>query len=272
MKQVFTISTDVTPSPENSQLSVRIGERHVGFALTDLENGSLQSLAWFTGEKINQPELDEMYRLHPELSLAYTRIRVCYDHAQSMLIPFTFFREDTSRQMLETGFGITDFDEVFTDTVSSWQIYNAYAVPQDIHQWTARTFTSAHYFHQYSVAIRSMQVSTATAAVAVDFRQDEFTVVIRRNSDLMLAQTFPYSSPSDVIYYLLKCTKEFNLPADSTTVSISGMVDKQSILYRELYQYFLGIEIRQPQWPAIEGGNYPSHFFTSLNDLALCES
>ncbi|MET0637614.1 MAG: DUF3822 family protein [Chitinophagaceae bacterium] len=272
MKQVFTISTDQLPTQENSLLSVRIGERHVGFALTDLQDGSLQHLAWFTGETVNLPELDELYRLHPQLALGYAQVKLCYDHSQSLLVPFAFANETANRQMLETGFGITESDDVFTDRISSWQVDNTYAVPHEIHQWASSTFTGAKYIHHHTVSIRNLTAVEEEGYLRVDFRSDDFTVIICRNNELKLAQTFPYSSPSDVIYYLLKSCKEFELPSESTRLSISGLVDKQSILYRELYQYFLGIEFRLPLWPAAAGESYPSHFFTSLNDLARCES
>ena len=272
MKQVFTISTDQTPRPENSLLSVRIGERHLGFCLTDLEDGSLQHLSWCTGQQVSLPELDEFYRLHPQLSLAYTRINICYDHPKSVLVPLEFFQEAENRQLLETGFGITGYDEVFTDDIKNWQIHNTYAVPADIHQWVSGTFTKARYVHQYSVAIKNLVAIEEEALLLVDFRSEDFTVVVARNNDLRLAQTFPYSSPSDVIYYLLRCCETFELPGSGTRLSISGLVDKESILYRELYQYFLGIEFRLPEWPRVKGENYPSHFFTSLNDLAKCGS
>ncbi|RYY55621.1 MAG: DUF3822 family protein [Chitinophagaceae bacterium] len=272
MKQVYTISTDQQPRPENSLLSVRIGERHVGFSLTDLEDGTLQYLSWCTGQKVGLPELEELYRLHPQLSLDFTRVRVCYDHPQSILVPMEYFNEEGNRQLLETGYGITSFDEVFTDNIRNWQIRNTYAVPSDIHQWVTRYFRMAKYSHQYSVGIRNLVAGEGTASILVDFRADDFAVLVSAGSDLKLAQTFPYTSPSDVIYYLLQCCRVFDLPAEGTTLYISGLVDKQSILYRELYQYFLHIEFRLPAWPRVKGENYPSHFFTSLNDLARCES
>ena len=272
MKQVFTIPTDQVPTKENSNLSIRIGERHVGFALTNMEDGSLQLLSWYTGQRVSVPELDELYRLHPQLSLPYTRIRICYDHPQSMLIPMEVYNEANNRQLLETGYGITEYDEVFCENISNWQIHNTYAVPAEIHHWAIQTFSRAKFAHQYSVAIKTLTAIDEQAQLSVDFRSEDFTVLVSKDNELKLAQTFPYSSPSDVIYYLLNCCNAFELPGESTRVSISGLVDKESILYRELYQYFLGIAFRLPEWPRVKGENYPSHFFTSLNDLARCES
>jgi hypothetical protein len=52
---------------------------------------------------------------------------------------------------------------------------------------------------------------------------------------------------------------------------LSGLIDKQSALYKELYQYFINIEFSEAGWN-MAGTEYPAHFFTSLNDLAQCVS
>ncbi|MBL0129692.1 MAG: hypothetical protein IPP43_00005, partial [Chitinophagaceae bacterium] len=47
-------------------------------------------------------------------------------------------------------------------------------------------------------------------------------------------------------------------------------IDKQSSLYKELYQYFIGVEFSDASWNSMR--EFPDHFFTSLNDLAKCVS
>jgi Protein of unknown function (DUF3822) len=85
----------------------------------------------------------------------------------------------------------------------------------------------------------------------------------------LLAQTYSYTAPEDIVYYLLRIVQQFALSAEEVTVILSGLIDKESALYKELYQYFLQIELRSVSWNT---GDYPAHFFSSLNDLARCES
>jgi hypothetical protein len=89
-----------------------------------------------------------------------------------------------------------------------------------------------------------------------------------------MAQTFSYITPADVIYYLVKICHEFGFTQQAIRLAVSGLIEKESALYKELVHYFLNIRFREPSWQApVEGeAQYPAHFFTSLNDLALCES
>jgi hypothetical protein len=91
-----------------------------------------------------------------------------------------------------------------------------------------------------------------------------------KDSKLILAQSFPYSTPEDVVYYLLKACQQFSLSQKEVSVHLSGLIDKQSSLFKELYQYFIHPEFREAGWNS--GSEFPAHFFTSLNDLAQCAS
>ena len=51
----------------------------------------------------------------------------------------------------------------------------------------------------------------------------------------------------------------------------AGGVSKKVRLYKDLYQYFIHITFRSSNWETAED-EYPGHFFTSLNDLAICAS
>src|SRR5690606_135547 len=106
------------------------------------------------------------------------------------------------------------------------------------------------------------------------FRSEDFSLVVTRGSKLLLTQTFPYSTPADFVYYLLDACRQFSFSQETVRIYLSGLIDRESALYREVYQYFLHIRFRESEWkvPGAEELAYPTHFFTSLNDLAKCVS
>jgi hypothetical protein len=96
-----------------------------------------------------------------------------------------------------------------------------------------------------------------------------------KNNSILLAQIFAYSKPADILYWLLKICKELSLSQNEVKLSISGLIDGRSAMYKELDQYFLNIE-----FASIANGvklsnpfhEYPIHFFSSLYKLAACVS
>ncbi len=149
-------------------------------------------------------------------------------------------------------------------------MYNIYAVPAEIKDWVSRKFPTARFWHQYSLDVRNSIGVTEEGRLQVDFRKEEFVVIATNRNNILLTQTFEYTTPEDVLFYLLKICNQFSLSRERVELQLSGLVDKQSSLYKELYQYFINIKFRNAQWNT--GVEYPAHFFTSLNDLAKCVS
>ena len=124
--------------------------------------------------------------------------------------------------------------------------------------------------------MRLRNLSTQTEeAIFVDFKTDEFSVVAIKENKLLLCQTFAYTAPDDVLYYLLKCCQQFNLSQQQAKMFLSGLIEKDSVLYRELYKYFIHLEFE-----SLSGDIkltaaltiHPDHYYSSISKLAACVS
>jgi hypothetical protein len=86
---------------------------------------------------------------------------------------------------------------------------------------------------------------------------------------LQLFQNYPYATPADVLFYILSvCEAQLVSPAEVSVV-LTGLLEKDSALFKELWQYFAHIELREAEFMA-DDLPFPQHYFTTLNDLLLC--
>ena len=274
MKQVYHIESGKKEESAQQVLSIRIGERHFGFAITSLHASELYQLTWYTDTEMNEEALREMTTKHPDLHFTYHHTFICYDNPQSVLVPLNHYKQDDAKLLLQSMFGISGKDAVVTEPVPGWQLHNIYAVPKEVYDWSYQHFPSSNYWHTYSIGIKNAVVTDFEGSLAADFRPDDFSLVVTRGTKVLLTQTFPYSTPADVIYYLLDTCRQFSFQQETVRLSLAGLIAKDSALYNELYQYFLHVRFREPDWriPLPREQSYPSHFFTSLNDLAKCAS
>lgn len=272
MKQVYHIISEKKEESAQQVLSIRIGERHFGFAISSSNAGELYKLTWYTDTEMDEMALKDIYWKHPELRLSYQHIFICYDYPQSIMIPLMQYKQDDAKLMLQTMFGISGKDAIVTEPVQGWQMNNVYAVPKDVYDWTYQQFPTSNYWHTYTIGIKNIVVTDFEGSLAADFRSDDFSLVVTRGNKLLLTQTFPYSTPADFIYYLLDTCRQFSFSQETVRVYLSGLIDKESALYKELHQYFLHVHFRDSEWkiPSGDEQSYPAHFFTSLNDLAKC--
>ena len=155
--------------------------------------------------------------------------------------------------------------------VYEWQIHNVYSIRKEIYDQLQQFFPGHHYWHRYTVGLRNIEKTSFDGELTVDLRADVFSLVVSRGNKFLLAQTFEYTTPADVVYYLLLACRQFGFSQESVRLSLSGLIDEGSALYKELEQYFVDTRFRSAQW-VLPSDSYPAHFFTLLNDLARCAS
>lgn len=252
-------------------LAIRVGECYCSFAIIDLATTQLTRMAHYGEEEITASHLDEIFSANPDLNKNFTDVLVCYDYPQHTMIPSEHYRAEDAPVLLQAMCGNNSNASIVSELVPGWQMYSVYAVPKDIYEWMNRKFPAGKYWHHYSVAIKSIAGADASGCISIDLGTDNFSLVVGKSSSFLLAQNFSYSSPADVLYYLLKVCQQFNLKQQDVNLILSGLIEKDSSLYKVLHQYFLNLEFRDALWN-LDSNEYPAHFFTSLNDLALCAS
>lgn len=272
MKQVFHILSESTTQSDEKILAVRCGEKHFGFAITSPGGKELYRLAWYTDEGMERDSLEEIYKNHPELKEGFTRAIVCFDHPQSVLIPQVHYKQEEAQGLLRSVYGIMHRDLLMTEYVEDWQIQNIYSAPKPTSEWLGDRFNNSRRSHTYTIGLKNTGFIDPQGLLTVDIRPDNFSLLVTKANKLLLAQTFTYSTPADVLYYLLNACKQFGFTQETVQVGLSGLITKESALYRELYNYFLQLKFRESGWHVEGDQQYPPHFFTSLNDLARCAS
>ncbi len=269
LKQLFHIENGNSESSQQV-LSLRLGDKHTSFAITSKSGAELYQLAYCVLDEQNEKELSVFFAAYPSLSNSFYEIQVTYDFSQSVLISSKEYKLDDAALLLSTVGGNIGNANIISELIAEWQLYNIYAVPKEMQAQLLQKFPAARCRHHYSLAIKNLNASNEGGILTVDLGKDNFTLIAANGGKFLLAQTFDYTTPEDVLFYLLKASQQFSLSQQQVRLQLSGLIDKQSSLYNELHQYFKNVEFREANWN-IES-EYPAHFFTSLNDLAKCAS
>jgi hypothetical protein len=269
LKQLFHIQRGNAGNVQQV-LSLMFGENYGSFAITDKTGNELNELAYCTADGWNEGSLVDFFAQSPSIQNSFYNTLVAYDYPQTVLTPSSIYNNEDSQLLLKTMFGSLTGSTIISELIPGWQLYNMYAVPCEIYNWINKKFPAANSRQRHSLLIKKIHATGNAGSLLIDFRTDEFTLLAVKDSKLLLAQCFPYTTPEDIVYYLLKTCDQFSLSQKDVELKISGLIDKNSALYKELYLYFIDLDFREAGWNA--GSNYPAHFFTSLNDLAQCAS
>jgi len=268
LKELFNISNK-KEAPVQPVLSLRLGDRHLAYSITNGSGEELYQLGYYRTEEADATDFSGLLEQVPALKESFYQVQVAYDYNTSTLVPMLQFPAEEAGSLLKSLFGPNGNEAVVTETLAEWQLHNVYTVPAGILQLIRQQYPAARSRHQFSLGLHKLNAAGEQGLMLVDFRQDDFTVLLGRSGKLLLAQTYGYATPEDVLYYMVKICNQLSLSRQETTLQLSGLIDPESALYKELSQYFLQLEFRSGNWP--ETG-FPDHFFTVLNDLARCAS
>ncbi len=143
----------------------------------------------------------------------------------------------------------------------------AFQVPHAVYKIVGNSFSSTSYFPAHA-CIPTM--GSEANSIHIFFVDHQIRVTVYKQQQLQLVQRYNFGVPLDVVYYLLKICTEFNLSQQETLLSVSGFIEADSPLYKELHQYFLNIRFSQLQPVTIDGQPVPGYYFSSLYNLAQC--
>lgn len=272
-------SSSLTALPENCRLMVEISGQSLNYILYTKEPRQLYLLRQYrmytTSDRTVRDILDEIFSGDPILNRFAQHALIIYNFPGADLVPFEHYSADIKNPVTRLTTGDMESDMVFDEKVSGWQMHNIYRVSKEIHLLCKEKLKGSQYWHLYTLVLQSAdkaQLSNGNFCRVI-FYNDKFIVAYFREKKLQLLQTFTYQTPEDVAYYLLLICRQFQIPQQEMTLSISGLIDAQSALYTELLKYFA--EVQYEILPESFGTDnmleeFPQHYFSPMLKMSLC--
>jgi Protein of unknown function (DUF3822) len=260
--------------PAESVLLIELGEKYCCLIIMKRQGFEAERLIYYEADH-EEKLLRDVFAAHGEFSRHFSEVLINYAFPQSVTVPSKFYNYGDGKKMLQLMHGDDPGEAVLAEHLPEWQMYNVYEVPKHVHGWISMRFHSGKYWHSYSASLNNFPADADSDVFRVDFKTGQFSIIVVKAGKFQLAQTFVYTEPADVLYYLLKICNEFSASQKDVKLVLSGFLEKQSSLYRELYNYFVHVSFqRVPDFIKLSGsfGEYPSHFFSSLFNLATCVS
>lgn len=268
MQEQFNFSIAEEVSPADSCLAMQVSTTHFSFCIYNPDEQKLLELKRYVFKQVDEKQLQEIIDKNPRLQGGFYKIITGLDFGFSSLLPADMSSADAAPLMyLENA---DQQDHVITEVIEEKNIANMYTVTPGILTWLVHNFPSSTYLHAHTVQIKTVIGSYEHGLLKVDIAEKSFTVQAFQNDGLLLSKTYLYRAAADMAFYLLKICEVYGFRQEQVSLQLSGLLDVHSKLYRELFDYFLHISFKPANWVDTISG-LPDHYFTSLNELILCE-
>lgn len=269
MKQIFSITDKEAGSSTNLCLLIVVGNRHCCLATINFDTKVILSLCHYEVDVDEENLLDSLLGFHAGLKNSYAQIIFTFDVCEHILIPSSHFNKEETERQLQFLFGSKESGVLECDYLSKQNLYNAFGVQLSTKNWLKQNFPAAKIQHFATQQITYNDNNIANS-VLVDFRLSEFFVIVYKEHQLQLVQYFNYATSEDILYFLLKIYVEFSLSKETVGLRLSGLIEKDSTIYKELYKYFATVDFESiPPGIKLSASfdDFPSHYFSNICKL-----
>ncbi|HMR84460.1 MAG TPA: DUF3822 family protein, partial [Niabella sp.] len=188
MKEQFSISINSSVDPQDSHLSLQVGNDYFSFCIYDPEDKKLLQLKRYSFKTITTGILDQIVENNPVLQGSFNKIITELDFGFNTLLPADRVPPDATPLIyLE---GADQQDHVITELIEEKGIANIYTVIPGILTWMVHHFPSSGYLHAHTVKIKAVTEFPANGMLRVDFLENRFTVTAFKGESLLLAKSY----------------------------------------------------------------------------------
>jgi len=274
---IYSEEADLKSGAEQ-QVIVEVGKSHLVSFTYDTNNATVTAFESFDFKEENSKDFQKLFATiltqSKVLSGNVQSVKVFINNEFCLPVPTFKFNKDIATDYLNIAFGSTHSTVVKYDHLAiTPDIINIYKVAEDCHNTLTKYFSKISFQHTYSSIIRHVTALTAHSpgVLSVFFYNTHINVVVMKEEKFCLVQSIEYETGEDVVYFLLNLAERLGLNKDQLTVMVTGMINLDFTLYRELIKYFNNVQVDNsiPIKTAFTINDYPSHYFNPFFKLAV---
>lgn len=279
MQNVYYIDSNFIK--ENSSqyiLSIRYATDGLSFCVHDLNNRLLVFfLQPFNLEgtdaviaKVKKIMVDDIL-----LNLKYKKVFLIPCNKEKILLPAHAFNKNTLADMYRLCFQPHKNDTLIFRKIRIMESYIVEALPRSFVTFlTARYQSLCIVNSAYPFIIHSLSSILFNADhMFIDIHDQYFDLLLTRNNEVVLFNSFTYGSVNDIIYYCLNCLKQCSISKDNLQTTISGNLVSDPMLADTLSKFIPNISVLNyaPLSQLVKNNELNNSSFIHLLNIHKCE-
>jgi hypothetical protein len=219
--------------------------------------------------------LDEIFSVDDLLSLPYASSGFMLLTQKSTLIPDACYVKTQQESYLEFNHILDSSDNIYHNYLPFIDSHLVFALNRSIALNIETYIQGIRYYHHafpFLYKILEVHAGKQKQSITVNLNHQFFDLAVTGNGKLKLYNTFQYSSPTDLLYYILFICREFSIEPGKAEVFLSGELCDAMNYYDAIREYL-------PEVQFLPAGNenltsalvkIKEHRFLTLFNLVHC--
>lgn len=259
MKPIRKTTNTISGSKNNRRLSVQISLTGQSFLISCTKTNKIE---WKASERwlyaLSGPEelLDRTIRVLENSTIdlsQITEVKLFYHTSLYTLVPSKIWSDENPNLYLKYTLKTLPHDFIAHESILKGETNLVYIPFVNLNNYFFDKFGSFHYYHALGPWIDyCAEVIGKQTGVFANFTSRQLDVLVFKNGQLHLSNSFEYHTPEDVVYYTLFIYEQLGLNPDETPILLSGNITKTTSLYSALYTYIRHIDFIPTQSLAVK--------------------
>ncbi len=257
----------------NSALRMLVGVN--GVSLLAKNNAHILALKYWnlaaneSGFQSVESDLRNIFGSERLLDLAFESKTCCLASAATTLVPRRLFAPDHLDQYFKLLLREGGSRSYGFEKLEAFDCYLVWAAETGLLRLCEQYFSPQNIGHLGSSLLRSYHEMSPTDGYAVfaNLRGQKVQVAVFERRNLLFFNTYDFSKPSDLLYFILLAYKQFELSPLEIPLTLSGTLLEDSEIFRLLMRY-----VRPMRFPALPAGfrlpepakTLPEHYWFDL--------
>jgi Protein of unknown function (DUF3822) len=221
------------------------------YGIFDENDNTLVCHKSFTDLRYSHPQSMDAILYHENLKQKFNKISV------AALTDITFHSQVQDDSLLTLLPGL-ELKSKKVEKLPGNEIYSYYGITPHQEELLDNLFGSQNYIlKSESALLSSYYMGNFDEFIHIHIQPSSIIVYVQRNGKLVFYNTFNTKGINDILYFVMAACQFANLKPESVQVKVSGWIEKDSLLYKNLCSYLVNIEI-------IENSQFKlSHYITT---------
>ncbi|MFC4739974.1 DUF3822 family protein [Flavobacterium ponti] len=240
-------SNDITQR-NYKKLSIQVSLSGLSFCVFDTITNKIiiyNSVAFQKNEVIDG-QLWNAFINNTTLSKSYDEIVVLHDNNINTFVPKPLFDINNIASYLQYNVKVFETDFFAVDEINTYEINNVYVPFVNINNFLLDQFESFDYKNTNSILLQKMLDKSKNVdekQVFVHVQETHFEIVVVKNQQLLLFNSFEYNTAEDFIYYILFTFEQLQLNPELVSISLFGAISKEDAFYKIAYKFIRNCDL-----------------------------
>lgn len=244
----MVITTNDITQKTYRKLSIQVSLSGLSFCVFDLITHKVIAFneVTFSDNLVIEEQLWKAFVTFPILTNTYDDIVVIHNNHLNTFVPTSLFDDKYLGSYLQYDVKVFESDLFAYDKLSSYEINNVYVPYININNFLLDQFQTFEYCNSNTVLVKKLldfSSKQADKEVFVHLKENHFELVIIRNQELILFNSFEYQTVEDFIYYILFTFEQLQLNPEIVPLHLLGICNKEDEFFKIAYKYIKNCDV-----------------------------